>query len=142
VLVVEAGRELEARDREGSAGPGWIVVRTKSDLHPGRGPGPDELGLSVRTGEGLEAVRDRLASLLLDGALADEEIALVGTRQNQAARSALVALDNTRQSIEAGAIEVAAWEARQARIALEELVGGVSSDQILSAVFSSFCIGK
>lgn len=142
VLVVEAGRALDARDRESADGAGWMVVRTKADLHPGWKPEADELPLSVRTGAGLEGVRDRLARLLLDGALADEDIALVGARQNQAARSALAALDNTRLAIETGAIEVAAWEARQARIALEELVGGVSSDQILSEVFSSFCIGK
>jgi tRNA modification GTPase len=100
------------------------------------------LGLSTLTGEGLEVVRGRLASLLLDGVLPDEEIALVGARQRQSAHSAIAALAGVRQAIDAGTIEVAAWEARQARVALEELVGGVTSDQILSAVFSSFCIGK
>jgi tRNA modification GTPase len=142
VLVAEAGRPLDAREKEFARESGWLVVRTKADLHGEWEPGTDELELSVRSGDGLERLRDRLASLLLDGALADEEIALVGARQRQAALSALGSLDNVRRHIGTGAVEVAAWEARQAWIALEELVGGVSSDQILSAVFSSFCIGK
>ena len=142
VLVAESGRSLDAHEREMAGGSGWLVVRTKADLHTGWRPQAEELGLSTLTGEGLEVVRGRLASLLLDGVLPDEEIALVGARQRQSAHSAIAALAGVRQAIDAGTIEVAAWEARQARVALEELVGGVTSDQILSAVFSSFCIGK
>lgn len=142
VLVAESGQPLNPRDRELVGGNGWLVVRTKADLHPGWAPGAGEIGMSVRSGAGLEQVRSRLADLLLEAALADEEIALVGARQRQAAESALASLDRVRETIGTGAVEVAAWEARQAWIALEELVGGVNSDQILSAVFSSFCIGK
>jgi tRNA modification GTPase len=142
VLVAESGRPLDRHEKDLTHGSEWLVVRTKSDLHPGWVLEAEELGLSVPTGDGLEAVRNRLASLLLDGTLVEEEIALVGARQRQAALSALAALENVRRAIETGTLEVAAWEARQAWIALEELVGGVSSDQILSAVFSSFCIGK
>lgn len=142
VLVAEAGRPLDARERDMAAAPGWVVVRTKSDLHPGWGPEPGEAPVSAVAGTGLDAVRELLAGLLLDEALAEGEVALVGARQRQAARSALDNLVATRRAIADGAVEIAAWEARQARVALEELVGEVAPDQILDAVFSSFCIGK
>ncbi|MEN9309148.1 MAG: hypothetical protein RL173_3080 [Fibrobacterota bacterium] len=142
VLVTESGRDLDEREKAMVAQPGWIVVRTKTDLHPGWHAKEDEIGLSVATNAGLEMVRERLAALLLEGTLEPEEIALVGQRQKQAAQVALVALASSRTAIEEGSIEIAAWEARHARVALEELVGIVSSDHVLSAVFSSFCIGK
>ena len=142
VLVAEAGRPLDARERDMAAAPGWVVVRTKSDLHPGWGPEPGEAPVSAVAGTGLDAVRELLAGLLLDEALAEGEVALVGARQRQAASSALDNLVATRRAIADGAVEIAAWEARQARVALEELVGEVAPDQILDAVFSSFCIGK
>lgn len=142
VLVAEAGRPLEAREREMAAEPGWLVVRTKTDLHAGWQADAGELALSVGSKGALEAVRARLAELLLDDALAVEDVALVGARQRQAAQAALASLEAAKRAILDGAVEIGAWEARQARLALEELVGEVAPNQILDAVFSSFCIGK
>lgn len=142
VLVVEAGRALDAPQASMVSEPGWLVVRTKCDLHEGWVAPDGQAAVSVANGSGLESVRSRLAGLLLDGVLAPEDVALVGARQKQAAMAALSGLERVREAILSGAVEVAAWEARHARIALEELVGNVASDQILTAVFTSFCIGK
>jgi len=64
VLVTESGRELDDREAAMVAQPGWMVVRTKTDLHPGWTRKGDEICLSVATGAGLEEVRERLAGLL------------------------------------------------------------------------------
>jgi tRNA modification GTPase len=38
--------------------------------------------------------------------------------------------------------ELAAFELRGAQAALGEVIGDVSSDELLGHIFSSFCIGK
>ncbi len=142
ILIAEAGRDLDAWEKERAAEPGWLVVRTKCDVHGRWAPSGSEIAVSATAGKGLDVVRDRLAELLGEGELGEGEIALVGARQRQAAVAARTSLIEARGAIEAGVVEIAAWHARQARLALEDLVGVVTSDQVLAAVFSSFCIGK
>ncbi len=142
VLVAEAGRELTPEEIALTGAGRSLVVRTKMDLHPQWPPQPGEVALSVACGEGLDGLRDRLAELLAGERLGSEEIALVGIRQRQAADAALISLTQAAERLRVQEPEVAAWHTRQALSALEELVGEIPSDEILAAVFSSFCIGK
>lgn len=143
VLVAEAGRPLgedEARLLE--SGPGWTVVRTKIDIHEGWTDPEGHPALSSERGDGLEAFRERLASLLGEVRDVGNSVALVGSRQRDAARRARSDLDSCRASLRDGAVEIAAWHLRQATRALSDLVGDVAPQEVLERVFSSFCIGK
>jgi len=142
VLVAEAGRPLGDDERRLlDSGTGWTVVRTKIDLHPG-GLEPGEAGLSSATGAGVEAFRETLAALLGDAEAVTESVALVGSRQRDAARAARAELRDAHPALAGGSVEVAAWHLRQAVGHLEELVGPMPPQEVLERVFSSFCIGK
>ncbi|MDF4005176.1 tRNA uridine-5-carboxymethylaminomethyl(34) synthesis GTPase MnmE [Luteibacter sp. PPL552] len=101
----------------------------------------DVLGLSVRTGEGLDALRARLKELATAGA---------GEGAFSARRRHVVALEQVRDHLEqtAGALrdtragELAAEELRHAQHALGDITGVYSADDLLGAIFGSFCIGK
>ena len=47
-----------------------------------------------------------------------------------------------RQLVNTLALELSAEELRSAQLALSEVTGEVSTDDLLGQIFSSFCIGK
>ncbi len=142
LVVVEAGREIKAAERHLAEGGASLLVRTKTDLHPRWEAPQGQWPVHVADRNALAALCERLSELLDSSQLAPDEIALVGERQRQEACRAQRELESCRGAIAQGRPEIAAWHARQARCALEELLGEITPDEVLGAVFSSFCIGK
>jgi tRNA modification GTPase len=123
-----------------------IVVINKIDLsqtaaHSGQHDGHATLWLSARTGEGLDHLRATLRDLATAGA---------GEGAFSARRRHVVALEVVREHLDRTAAalldshagELAAEELRHAQRALGEITGTYSSDDLLGAIFGSFCIGK
>lgn len=142
LLVAEAGRDLTKEEIALSRDGLSLVVRTKMDLFREWTPDDGELGVSATSGEGLDSLRERLSDLIGGDRLGPDEISLVGQRQQQAAQGALESLSQSAERIRHREPEIAAWHARQALSSLADLVGDVPPDEVLGAVFSSFCIGK
>jgi tRNA modification GTPase len=99
------------------------------------------LWASAKTGNGLDALRDHLKQLA--GAGSGEGAFSARRRHVQALQQVAVHLDQTALTLNAShAGELAAEELRQAQHALGEITGTYSSDDLLGAIFGSFCIGK
>jgi tRNA modification GTPase len=103
--------------------------------------GLPQLWLSVRTGEGLDLLR---AELKARAGAAGGEGAFSARRRHVAALERVQAhLDHAAAALAAPrAGELAAEDLRQAQHALGEITGSYSSDDLLGAIFGSFCIGK
>ena len=131
-----------------------IIVFNKSDKRK-TGSLP-ELPLTLRkypivqtsalTGEGLEDLKTQLAASATGG---DMTARLPGSRLsfNRRQREALYrSLQSVRQAKEAAgnneSLEFIALETRSAVEALGEIVGEVTTEDILNKIFSEFCIGK
>ena len=129
-----------------------LVVVNKTDLpiriDPARLPsdGPDcaVVKISAKTGDGLDALRDRIRALLISPDFEARETVLVTHLRHQAAlQRTLDALTAVRASVEAKAAgELIAMDLRAAIDALGEITGAVSTDDILDRIFREFCIGK
>ena len=97
--------------------------------------------ISAVTGAGLDALRTRLSA-----AIGHTET----TGGTFSARARHVeALQRARQQLAAAALQLqakqgalAAFELRGAQASLGEVLGDVSSDELLGRIFGSFCIGK
>ena len=63
-------------------------------------------------------------------------------RHVEALRRASARLDAAHRQLIAKQGELAAFELREAQRELGEVVGDVTSDELLGHIFSSFCIGK
>ncbi|OYY84075.1 MAG: tRNA uridine-5-carboxymethylaminomethyl(34) synthesis GTPase MnmE [Azorhizobium sp. 39-67-5] len=123
-----------------------LAVRTKADrAEPG--PGEDErLAISAATGQGL----DELIALIEVRAaeLGGGEPALITReRQRLALRDAVAHLDFALQRAGRGgadllAEDLLAEDLRLAARALDALVGRVDIEDVLDALFRTFCIGK
>lgn len=103
----------------------------------------ESLRLSAKTGDGLDALRQRLLQLAgwQSGA---EGLYIARERHVQALRQVdehleLAALHLAAQ---AQSLDLLAEELRLAQNALNEITGAFSSDDLLGVIFSSFCIGK
>ncbi len=122
------------------------VIRNKSDL-TGRKSAVEEselgteIRLSAKTGEGLDLLRDHLKqSMGYEGSM--EGGFMARRRHLDALERAEENLRNGEQLLQQGAGELLAEELRLAQLALGEITGEVSSDDLLGKIFASFCIGK
>lgn len=105
----------------------------------------DTLWLSVRNAGGVDALRQRLrqaAGLETDGQQTNDGAFSARTRHVDALRRVGAHLNGARQHIALGVGELAAEELRLAQNALGEITGKLHSDDLLGAIFASFCIGK
>ena len=150
ILCAEGTAEMELlleRTRTLTSAP-VVTAQTKADLRPTTPTGRSTASLSVSavTGEGLDALTQRIASLLADrfGAAVSEAPLLTRQRHRlavEAARTELLAFD-TAWALNDPPSSVAAIHLREAAHHLGELIGPIDVDDVLDRVFSSFCVGK
>ncbi|UCD23265.1 MAG: tRNA uridine-5-carboxymethylaminomethyl(34) synthesis GTPase MnmE [Gemmatimonadota bacterium] len=149
ILCVEAGTPLNNDERSFRAESQVpvIVVRTKADLmvDPGESGCGDEVLASALDGTGLEVVRSRLAAIMFAGLGVRGDIEPLVTRARhrlslQQARNEIRSFEGARR---AGVdIVVAGTHLRAAVTALDDVIGVVTTEDVLDRVFGSFCVGK
>ena len=133
---------LRSRDAAPSAAeealwrPGDLRIWTKGDL----GAGPGDLVVSALRGDGLAEMLERIGAELSARVAGD---GLVGhLRQRRTLEEAVAALARAENALEGGEAETVAEDLRATFRALERLVGRVGAEDVLDAVFASFCLGK
>jgi tRNA modification GTPase len=121
-----------------------LWLHNKTDLLPATHALPDQaLGISTRTGAGIQALLARLQALVSGPALASAEGEFSArARHVLALQQALAHLDLARGELDQQALELAAEHLRLAHDALGEITGKTSPDALLGRIFSTFCIGK
>ncbi len=126
-----------------------LMVRTKADLLKGVSGGArsaeGDVLVSVETGEGLVALRERLAEHGFTKLAGRGDVGPLLTRERHR-----LALERAFQEVtefervRGSGVEVviAATHLRAAVTALEDLIGVVTTDDLLDRVFATFCVGK
>jgi tRNA modification GTPase len=152
LYMLDAGAESASLDwraelEELPAGVPVTLVFNKIDL---RGEAasiddsndPPRVFLSAKTGEGLELLRTHLKSSA--GYASGESGALSARRRHlDALARAAGCVAQAEETLRATrAFELFAEELRRAQLALGEITGEFTSDDLLGEIFSSFCIGK
>ena len=101
------------------------------------------IGISAKTGSGIEILRTILASSQRD-LLADSDTTLVTNQRHvQALSDARTSLLRVREGLSFGLpTDLAAQDIREAIYHLGSIVGEISTDEVLGNIFRNFCIGK
>ena len=134
--------------------PRLIVAMSKSDLLPaGHGPvfqtggnsrRPDAfVTLSSVAPGGLHSLESAVAPLYPAGESGDAGSLLTDQRQEEAARRARDAVRRAKGALESGLTpDTVLTDAEEALDALGELTGRTAREEIISRIFSRFCVGK
>jgi tRNA modification GTPase len=123
------------------AAPG-VQMQTLAPL-VGRKGTEQSLSLSARTGEGLDAVRQRLLQVA-GWQSAAEGLYIARARHVEALQAVGAHLQEAHDqlNVPGPALDILAEELRLAQTALNSITGEFTSDDLLGVIFSSFCIGK
>jgi tRNA modification GTPase len=166
LYCVESGRSLDESELEFLSSLGTcpvLLISTMSDLrgqsevesecvtpeslgeNGGSGDPYESVRVSALSGAGLDDLQERLPALVYAGLVqvgADSPV-LTRERQARAVKAAAWNLQRFIEDLQSGVpAEMAATHLRPAATALEELLGVISTDDVLDRVFSDFCVGK
>ena len=151
--VLDASEPLtpdDERHLDEFAGKKRLLICNKTDLPP-RLTLPATVAPVVNvcclTGDGLEALKDAIKSLAWSGQsksdLSDLSEVTINSRHEDALQRAYAATERALAALSAGAgLELAALELRLAVNAVGEVVGKTTTEDLLDAIFSTFCLGK
>lgn len=120
-----------------------IVVLTKMDIAPSAVCPPGALAVSSATGQGLNALGQRLRAMAWRAGASGGAVAATAARCHESIDEAAAALRRAEQLANTGSgDELVAAELRGALDALGRVAGRVYADDVLDRVFSRFCVGK
>ena len=133
--------------------PRWIAVFSKCDLWDTKAGSVGVIGqvgtpaasvsLSAVTGQGLDRLEAAVAALFPAGEAPDSGSLLTDQRQEEAARRARDAVRRAKEALDAGLTpDAILTDAEEALDALGELTGRTAKEEIVSRIFSRFCVGK
>ena len=156
LAVVDSSVPLTDEDLEvlrlAAENPRWIAVFSKCDLWDTKAHSVGIMGspapaasvtLSSVTGEGLGDLENAVAALFPAGDPKEAGSLLTDQRQEEAARQARDAVRRAKDALENGLTPDAVLnDAEEALDSLGELTGRTAKEEIVSRIFSRFCVGK
>ena len=158
IVLVDGTGGITAEDQEiltlAQTAPHYIVAMSKSDLLPEgfahilrqdkNARTPDAfLSLSSVTPGGLDLLEDAVAEIFPAGEPGEAGSLLTDQRQEDAARRAVEAVRRALEALESGLTpDAVLTDAEEALDALGELTGRTAREEIVSRIFSRFCVGK
>ena len=158
IALIDGTGDVTEEDREilelARTAPHYIVAESKNDLLPPgearvlslpRGVrGPDAyLSLSSVAPGGLRLLEEAVARIFPAGDPGEAGGLLTDQRQEDAARRALDAVERAKAALDAGMTpDAVLTDAEEALDALGELTGRTAKEEIVSRIFSRFCVGK
>ena len=156
LAVVDSSVPLTDEDLEvlrlAAENPRWIAVFSKCDLWDTKAHSVGIIGspapaasvtLSSVTGDGLGDLENAVAALFPAGDPKEAGSLLTDQRQEEAARRARDAVRRAKDALENGLTpDAVLTDAEEALDSLGELTGRTAKEEIVSRIFSRFCVGK
>ncbi|WP_373808498.1 tRNA uridine-5-carboxymethylaminomethyl(34) synthesis GTPase MnmE [Streptococcus ferus] len=151
LLVLNASEKLTKQDRsllEISQNSNRIVLLNKTDLPEKieRGQLPqDAIPISVLKNENIDLIEDRINQLFFDNAGIIEQDAtyLSNTRHISLIEKALESLQAVNQGLELGMpVDLLQVDMTRTWEILGEITGDAAPDELITQLFSQFCLGK
>ncbi|WP_138204203.1 tRNA uridine-5-carboxymethylaminomethyl(34) synthesis GTPase MnmE [Haloimpatiens lingqiaonensis] len=153
ILMLDLSRKLDREDEEiieYIRDKKYIVLLNKKDLN--RQMESKELSkldskyiidISVKTGEGLDNIKNCIKQLFFKGEIKTEDIYVTNNRHKEAlirSKESLRAAIGVLENVEA--IDLASIDIRNAWTALGEITGDTVEEDIIDKIFAEFCLGK
>ncbi len=120
-------------------------IRRKVDINMGCVPNFPIVRVSALKGDGIDDLKDAIYSLCITAGKASdaEDIIITNLRHRQSIDRALKSLKDAEDALKRNEpLEVVAFFLRESLDSLGEIIGAVTTEDILNKIFSEFCIGK
>jgi len=123
-----------------------LIVRNKSDLPEFAASclgEPQAINVSARTGQGLATLRSSILASLSNNGIEDGSLLITNARHYDLLRSAQRELDDARAALrDRHSEELVLAPLHNALRFLGQITGETTTEDILSEIFATFCIGK
>lgn len=152
LLLLDMSREIDSLDIEiieKVSDKKLIVILNKKDIKIDNFKIPEKIKdrprveISALTGEGIEELKAIIFNSAISGRYRQEGLIVTKLRHKVALENAYIALQNALESFKKGEpLEITAMFLREGLSFLGQIVGIVTTEEILNLIFSEFCIGK
>ena len=145
IIVVDGSRDDWQQDYAalaGSAGGEHFLVVNKTDRGITGTPPDNALLMSLADNRGFDGFLDQLSTRIVQVNSAQNSAIITRARHRQALEATLHGLEAGLRGNLEQAPELVAEEFRSAAAALGRITGEIDAEDLLDAIFSSFCIGK
>lgn len=105
---------------------------------------PEQVSISAKTGDGIEQLLAVIRGWIRQTGIDQHDSALsINERHRVALSAALKSVEAATRALADGAeTELAIFDVKSAAVALGEIIGETTTDEILGEIFGNFCIGK
>jgi tRNA modification GTPase len=155
LAVLDAGRPFDEADKEvidRVKNKRAVIVINKSDIgspafsfQPSAFSRQPIVKVSALKGDGINDLKDAIYSLCITAGRASdaEDIIITNLRHRQSIDMALKSLKEAESALKRNEpLEVVALFLRESLDSIGEIIGAVTTEDILNRIFSEFCIGK
>lgn len=148
LLVLDSSKPLNETDQsliKKLDGKKSIVVLNKTDIaSPTSIDHPHVVPISALTGAGLDILKKEIDKVIwAHGVPSKEEIVITNMRHKEALIESVDALERVVQGLKTGiSPEFVAFDIRAALTGIGKIVGADITEDVLTSIFNTFCIGK
>jgi len=146
LFLVDSNRKFDGEDQailDSLAEKNFVVIKTKCDLPCKCEKHFDgEILISSTTESGIDKLKDRITENAKLSNLSSESVIITNERHKNALENAdkhiLIALEN----LQSQTLDLISIDIKQAYLFIGEITGNTTSEDIIDAIFSKFCLGK
>lgn len=119
-----------------------LIIINKSDKISSFEDTDDTIHVSALKGENIEKISEKLYALACEDKAMQAGLMVASERHISALKSAKENIDNALQEIENFTLDLITIDLNLAYQSLGEITGSTTSEEIIDAIFSKFCLGK
>lgn len=146
LLLIDSSRQISDEDNsifELIKDKKYIILKTKSDLKcENTLKFENEISISTNTGEGFEKLKSKILEITNISNFSNDSLIITNERHKNALVRANKSLLRTIENINNDTLDLVSIDIKQAYIDLGEITGNTTSEEIIDAIFSKFCLGK
>lgn len=146
LFLVDSSRKFTEEDQmifDSIQNKKHIVVKTKSDLTKANDLHFDgEVEISAVTNEGISSLKNKILELTEISGLSNGSVIITNERHREALEQAYNFISNAIQNISDDTLDLVSIDIKSAYIEIGKITGNTTSEDIIDAIFTKFCLGK
>lgn len=146
LFLIDSSRKLSKEDFEiydTIKTSSHLVLKTKSDLKNQVNENfENQIEISTTTGSGIEEVKQKILEFTKLTNISADSVVITNERHKDALVRASKNLARAINNISEDTLDLVAVDIKQAYIDVGEITGNTTSEDIIDAIFSKFCLGK